>query len=868
MRVSKACSRISEMVRNVSLKNIRTILSYELNLRGCSTSTMLLIAGFLTGLTICIFFVGRFLDANLASLSLQWTFLPWLLVFFLPAFGMRAFGSKKASSDMNLLLSYPFLPIEIIVGKWLSGLIILSQMLLLTFPMTLTISLLGDPDWGTVASGYIGAVLVLALMYAVALLASAVSKEEVSAFLIGLFSLFVLVFLDIGALQITALPDVVEQMSRYTFLASPVHWLDEFTVGKINLSAIFYFVTLTAVCIFLACFQLDGYRQTSKLLSFYSVGSIAGLFICAGLVGVIANSLNSFSLQLDLTDTKEYTLSPKTRELARQSQPGSTVELYVSYDKSQIPPKIIKHMSRVERAIKVLETSSNGKISFSLKTLRIDSREADKAESIGITRMPMSSGDEFYFGARFSSQNRSLSIGYIDVDRAASLEYDLALQLANLQRTQPPRVAILSSVLKPSNVHSPHPGLSIIGELKRQYDVSILPYFADGFDEQYDVLIVFDAPIIKRAMVEAIDNHLQSGKSAIVMLDPFQRMNEANARLEIADSKKGEINSVVDLLDFYGIKFSKNRVVGDFENAATVETASGRNFAYPYWMRMRQKNMTKDEPVVTNLNELLFAETGFFSAKDRLNLLHPIVVTGEKISTQDRSLFGDMNTEELALEFEARIEKAKVIVGRVNEKLPSPFFAHGSDNSDPQAFLVLVGDTDWLYDGFSRVGTGSSVTAASRPMNDNHDFFLNLVELTTGSQGLTEIRSRKSPVRVFSKIEAMLFESRKKYHSKEVEFASNIKSAEDSIRQFLQMANVKTETDLPKAARDEILNIREMMYPLKEELRNIRLQIRQNVNELFLTIIVFNLITGPVLSFVILFVLRAYRRKSQGIDTP
>ena len=172
MRVSKACSRISEMVRNVTLKNIKTILLYELNLRGCSTSTTLLIAGCLTLLTICIFFVGRFLDTNLASLSLQWTFLPWLLVFFLPAFGMRAFGSKKASSDMNLLLSYPFLPIEIIVGKWLSGLIILSQVLFLTFPMTLTISLLGDPDWGTVVSGYVGAVLVLALMYSVAILAS------------------------------------------------------------------------------------------------------------------------------------------------------------------------------------------------------------------------------------------------------------------------------------------------------------------------------------------------------------------------------------------------------------------------------------------------------------------------------------------------------------------------------------------------------------------------------------------------------------------------------------------------------------------------------------------------------------------------
>jgi hypothetical protein len=84
----------------------------------------------------------------------------------------------------------------------------------------------------------------------------------------------------------------------------------------------------------------------------------------------------------------------------------------------------------------------------------------------------------------------------------------LPCNLTNLQRSQPPRVAILSSVLKPSNMCiRAHPGLSIISDLKRQYDVSILPYFADGFDEQYDVLIIFDAPIIRQAMVEAIDNH-------------------------------------------------------------------------------------------------------------------------------------------------------------------------------------------------------------------------------------------------------------------------------------------------------------------------------------------------------------------------
>ena len=56
-------------------------------------------------------------------------------------------------------------------------------------------------------------------------------------------------------------------------------------------------------------------------------------------------------------------------------------------------------------------------------------------------------------------------------------------------------------------------------------------------------------------MIRAIDKHIQEGRSAIVMLDPFQRMNEANARLELGLSSEGEINSITDLLKFYGINF-------------------------------------------------------------------------------------------------------------------------------------------------------------------------------------------------------------------------------------------------------------------------------------------------------------------------
>ena len=778
---------------------------------------------------------------------------------------MKAFGNKKASSEMSLLLSYPFLPIEIALGKWLCGVVILIQMLFLTFPLILTIGVLGEPDWGTVISGYIGATLALALMYAVAILASAVSTEEVGAFLLGSCVLFTLIFLDIDALQISVLPPVFEHLSRFTFVASPAHWFDEFAAGKVSLAGTFYFLILTSICIWFASYQIEGYRKTSFVLKYFPVISITGLFIFAGLIGVVANLINSFDLKLDLTDTKEFTFSPKTLEIAEKSPDGTKIKLFVSSDKSQIPQKIIKHMDRVERSIKSLEASSNGRIEASVINLSIDSRKADEAESAGITRIPMSSGDEFYFGMIISRADRSLTTGYIDVDRAASLEYDLALQLSNLQRTRPPRIALLSSVLKPSHANRTHPGLSVIEDLKRQYDVSVLPYFAEGLDEQYDVLIIFDAPIIRHTMLKAIDKHIQQGRSAILMLDPFQRMNEANARLEMGLSREGEINSIADLLQFYGVEFSHKGVVGDFENAANVETGNGRNFAYPYWLRIREKNMTKEEPVVANLRELLFVEAGVFDVEARSDFLKPIVFTGEQISMETRAMFNKKSTEELSLHFESRVQAPGIIVGRVNENLPSPFLLKGTEDAETAASLVLVGDTDWLYDGFSRTGIGSTAATLSRPINDNHNLFLNLVELSAGSEDLFEIRSRKSPVRVFAKVEEMLFASREKYQSKEVEFASSINAAEENITRFLKLANARTENDLPASLKMEVLKIREMIYPLKDELRKIRLQIRQDVNELFQLIMLMNLSAGPAFTAVILFIFRGFRRRSQRI---
>ena len=103
---------------------IRTVFLHELRQRIFNLSTAIFLAGILFSLSICIFLVGDFLDTNLATLSLQWQFLPWISAVFLPALAMRSFQGKNLG-DIGLILSYPIPAYSTVLGKWLAGLVLI-----------------------------------------------------------------------------------------------------------------------------------------------------------------------------------------------------------------------------------------------------------------------------------------------------------------------------------------------------------------------------------------------------------------------------------------------------------------------------------------------------------------------------------------------------------------------------------------------------------------------------------------------------------------------------------------------------------------------------------------------------------------------
>ena len=114
--------------------------------------------------------------------------------------------------------------------------------------------------------------------------------------------------------------------------------MDELATGQISLSALLYFIVLTSVTLSLACQQIHGYYSAPKHPFAHSISGVVGLLLVVALVGSTAHIIESLNMSFDVTEHKEYTFRQGTIEIAKNSPVNTQVILYVSEDKSLIPP--------------------------------------------------------------------------------------------------------------------------------------------------------------------------------------------------------------------------------------------------------------------------------------------------------------------------------------------------------------------------------------------------------------------------------------------------------------------------------------------------------------------------------------------------
>jgi ABC-2 type transport system permease protein len=204
----------------------------------------LLLTGFST------FYVGNFFERGEADLYPFFSLHPWLYILLIPAISMRLWAEERKSGSIELLMTLPVSVFEAVLGKFLAAWAFTGLALLLNFPLWLTVNYLGSPDNGVIVASFLGSLLMAGGFLAIGSCISAITKNQVIAFVISLVISLVFVLAGFGIVidffAGWAPPTLVDAISSFSFLTH----FDAISKGVIDLRDMLYFISLIAIWLF------------------------------------------------------------------------------------------------------------------------------------------------------------------------------------------------------------------------------------------------------------------------------------------------------------------------------------------------------------------------------------------------------------------------------------------------------------------------------------------------------------------------------------------------------------------------------------------------------------------------------------------
>lgn len=191
-------------------------------------------------------FQSGFFEARQASLRLFFSNMPLLFIFLMPAIAMRLWAEERRSNSIELLFSLPITTTQAVIAKFLAAWTVVALALVLTCPIVLTVTYLGDPDGGAIIAGYVGAVLLAGCYLAIGGFCSALTRNQVIA--------FVLAVVVCGAFLYAGSPSALDFLSGFmprglVEVAESLSFRSRFEstqTGALKLSDLSFFILLAA----------------------------------------------------------------------------------------------------------------------------------------------------------------------------------------------------------------------------------------------------------------------------------------------------------------------------------------------------------------------------------------------------------------------------------------------------------------------------------------------------------------------------------------------------------------------------------------------------------------------------------------------
>lgn len=198
---------------------------------------------------------SRFFLIERASARDVFIWMAAFMSFTAPAISMGLLAEERRSGTLELLITMPVREFDVIVGKYLGALGLVTVFILLSLVHPIAISTLGPMQWGPVLGGYIGLFLVSAAMLAIGVMTSSFTENQLVAFFIALFAMFILFWVPLffGWFSSGTMADILQYISFFG-------QLEHMSKGVIDTRPLIYFPSIIVLSLMIAFRALERRR--------------------------------------------------------------------------------------------------------------------------------------------------------------------------------------------------------------------------------------------------------------------------------------------------------------------------------------------------------------------------------------------------------------------------------------------------------------------------------------------------------------------------------------------------------------------------------------------------------------------------------
>ena len=550
-----------------------------------SLLAMIFLGTFIIAILFTFFSIELFFGRGIADVRPMFQWMPVILIFLIAALTMRLWSEEQHSGTIEVLLTLPTNRFKLVIGKFLAVIIMTSLALLLTLPLPIMVSLLGNLDWGPVFGGYLASLLMASAYAAIGLFVSSRSDNQIVSLIVtvllgGLFYL-------IGTDSFTGLfSGSVVEILRAIGTGSRFESIER---GVVDLRDLIYYLSLCAIFLTLNIISIDSQRWSKGQKNYRNNQLRTMSLIMANLVLINVWLYPLQGLRLDLTAQKEFTISQTTKDLVNNLQEPLTIRAYIS---EKTHPLLSPLAPQINDMLREYEIASGGQIETEIiDPLQDVEAETEANQSYGIQPTPFqiagrneSSIVNAYFDILVRYGDQSVVLGLQDLIETSNSPSGINVQLKNLEYSLTSAIkkvvygfqsidSILSAMLKPVNLT-----LFISQSLLPETEIEIANMViqaANNIQEQSNSKLVFsiidpdtqDTAISRQQLIETYgiepypvalfsnDSYffhllLENGDQSQIIYPPTTA-NEAEVRTSIESALKRTASGFLKVVGFW-----------------------------------------------------------------------------------------------------------------------------------------------------------------------------------------------------------------------------------------------------------------------------------------------------------------------------